>query len=216
MKAYRCTEDNFLKDVAAHTVTVINDQADGHRRHIRCRKPNTLAMSFDILTWDDWLLINGDMGSWLFRRTTDMFTFFRMDASDFMHNANGLSINPGYWAEKLEAVDHSRPDSSETEYSEEKFKATVGECFNEAMKDGDWSKRQKRLIWEELKQEVLCAEHEFDAHQRAYNFECEGFRLQDFWEHSLREYKYRYIWCLYAIVWTIAQYDTMKGAENGQ
>ena len=43
--------------------------------------------------------------------------------------------------------------------------------------------------------------------QAAVNFEHAGYRLSDFWEVNLYQYTYHFVWCCYAIVWGIHQYD---------
>lgn len=43
------SEEEFLSDVASHSMRVLHD--DGTIRHLRFSRPDTRAMSFDILTW---------------------------------------------------------------------------------------------------------------------------------------------------------------------
>ena len=85
-----CTHDIFIQSVARHELTVALDIA-GYT-HLRLRRPDTMTMWFDIVAWPGALVINGDMGCYVFSRTQDMFAFFRGD--------NGR-INPHYWSEKL-------------------------------------------------------------------------------------------------------------------
>jgi hypothetical protein len=36
----------------------------------------------------------------------------------------------------------------------------------------------------------------------------------DFFEHSLEDYTFHYIWCCYALVWGIRQYDAAQSANS--
>ena len=99
----QCTEAQFLKDVSGHQMRVIRD--DGKHRHVRFEKPGSSCMHFELITWPGYLAYVGDMGSYVFSRLPDMFQFFRMGDGDLNHNERGLSINPSYWAGKIEAAD---------------------------------------------------------------------------------------------------------------
>lgn len=76
---YECTEERFLKDVAKHEMTVIRD--DGINRHLRFKNPNDSSYWFDLITWPGTLCIDGDCGTYVFKRTPDMFQFFRTDST---------------------------------------------------------------------------------------------------------------------------------------
>jgi len=43
------TEANFFKDVDRHVIEIIRD--DGVNRHVRFRRPGTMCMHFDLITW---------------------------------------------------------------------------------------------------------------------------------------------------------------------
>lgn len=88
------SHESFMRDVATHEMTVFRD--DGLYRHIRFRRPNTMRTHFDLITYPGYLCYSGDMGTYVFSRLDDMFEFFRTDRD----------INPGYWSEKLQAVDN--------------------------------------------------------------------------------------------------------------
>lgn len=38
----------------------------------------------------------------------------------------------------------------------------------------------------------------------------DAFNFQDVWEIDIKTYGYHFIWCLYAIAWSIQQYDASK------
>ena len=83
------TEEQFLKDVAAHKMSALELDVGIHR-HLRFIQPATNNMWFDIVTWPGSLTIHGDMGTWSFSRLPDMFNFFR-----------GNRINASSWSEKI-------------------------------------------------------------------------------------------------------------------
>lgn len=86
--------ETFTKDISTHAMTVL--LYNGLYRHAKFKKPtDSWHHWFEIITWPGCLTINGDMGTWTFSRIEDMFSFFRC--------RNGLSINPAYWAEKLQS-----------------------------------------------------------------------------------------------------------------
>ena len=208
------TEKDFLGDVAEHAMTVIRD--DELHRHIRFRKPGTLCMSFDLITWPGHLCYTGDMGTYVFQRLEDMFQFFR--EYRVYSNSRGntrLAINPSYWGEKLESID--RADGYKN-WSMERFQEAVKDCFD-SFTEG-WEDTEKSAdLWEQIEQDVLRAEDQYEAVEAIRSFtttitDRDVFR--DFWEHTFDEYSYRFIWCCYALAWGIKQYDAMKMASAGE
>lgn len=212
MSNNKCTEDMFLSDVKDHVMTVIRD--DGVNRHIRFKEPGTIHFSFDLITWPGHLCVTGDCGSYLFQRLEDMFDFFRMDEDDFNRRADRkLNINPHYWMEKVLA--EGRNDSC-TEYSPERFKSVITEWFESHFEDCQ-DEEKKSKCWDEIETDVLpyADEHEAYARQAANDFRSEcGFAFNDFWETDLQTYTFRYIWCLYSIVWGISKYDEAASLEK--
>jgi molybdopterin converting factor small subunit len=201
-----CTEERFLNDVSTHEMHIIKD--DGFYRHIRFKKPESIHFSFDLITWPGHLCFTGDMQTFIFSRLDDMFCFFRIDKKDFNYNKDGLSINPSYWAEKLLAAPFSGRTSGFEEFSEEKFKSTIKEIYDQyCHEEEDLSEEDKSNLWEEINENVLNAENEYDAHRFANDFSHGEFRLHDFWEHNLKDYTFHYIWACFAIVWGINKYD---------
>ncbi len=189
------TKKEFLAHVAKHEMTIEMD--NGINRHIRFANPETINQSFQLTTWRDHLCFSGDMGTFVFSRVEDMFRFFRRDE---------LSINTGYWHEKLHAVDRS---AGSLKYSQEVFEETIKEHFEDWVSDEEISKKVKAEAWEEVKDEIICkSEFECEARHTVDDFVSNyGFEITDFWEECLNEYTPRFIWCLYAIVWGIQQYD---------
>lgn len=204
-----CTEDRFLSDVKDHKITIVKD--DGVHRFIRFKRPNTNSYWFDINTWPGFLCISGDMGTYVFSRLDDMFEFFRMDDGDFNKKRNALlNINPSYWGEKLESVCCR---GGHTEFDPAEFLSRVKDHFE----NSDVSDDLKSVLWNEIEEHVLFySEVEYEAYNAIHQFsftsdDGEKFQFVDFFDSGPTEiYTFHYIWCLYAIVWGISQYDLAK------
>ena len=217
----------FEGDTENHTMEILQDA--GLYRHLKFTDNGSQCYRFDIHTWPGTLCIDGDMGTYVFSRLPDMFEFFRMKDGDW--NKKHV-INPGYWGEKLQAVDNSRGrNNSYEEFSEELFKENVkGEydTFCEGYADDDEEdvteayaeetqsrKQQLEALWEEIDDVVLPASYdgEIRAYDAAMEFRWESddgelkFDMCDFWDHSCTDYTFHYIWILYAMVWGIGEYD---------
>jgi hypothetical protein len=209
-----CTEESFLNDVREHKLTVI--YADGVHRHIRLQKPGTMCMHFDLITWPDYLCYTGDMGTYVFRRLHDMFEFFRTDKKSSYLASKGLTldINPGYWGEKLQAVD--RCDGYK-EWSAEKFKANLRECFHDWVKDRDMTTEQVTNAWEDVESNIICHLDDGgkeDAYRKAMDYKTPDNKtpFRDFYEWDSDVYSHRFMWCCYALAWGIQRYDESRGA----
>ncbi|CAN0155009.1 unnamed protein product [Ectocarpus sp. 12 AP-2014] len=194
--------ERFQETIGEHQLNVIHD--DGPHRHLRCAAPGTSTRYFNITTWPGFLCISGDMGCYVFQRVEDMFRFFRNDE---------LGINPGYWAEKLQAGPSIAPDEITKEWLPEKFRSQISEWFNDATED--WSEEDKAEAWEIVTEEVLIEETEGEqaSIRAALDFRFNDKELfQDFWEVDCKKWKGHYLWCCHAIVWAIQQYDAQKVA----
>ena len=200
------TIEQFNHDIRDHKLTVLFDQ--GVYRHLRLCRPGTSCYLFDIITAPGILIYTGDMGGFTFRRLADMFEFFRGDHG---------SINPSYWSEKVEAADKG---SGIKEFSEDKFNAAVKEHLVGWIKRNAsrTNRKERRELWDAGREEVIGA----DGDPGAYRKQCAAndfshrvnsqlnFYFQDFWETTVDEYTFRFIWCCRAIVWAINQYDARK------
>lgn len=219
-----CTEERFLRDVAEHAMTVIRD--DGVIRHIRFAKPGTGCMHFDLITWPGILCYTGDMGTYVFQRTTDMFEFFRHDRAYNQSRGRKLSINLGYWTEKLIAIDGSRHGGKVKEFDDEKFKRVINkyrvDWMRAAKERGTLDKDGRRELWEAVEDEVIGVldDGEDRAQYAAYDFnhtapsdaQRRGWQFDDLFEHDFTEYTHSIIWCCYALAWGIEKYDQSKVA----
>ena len=205
---YECSEDRFLKDCANHEMTVLRD--DGVNRHLRFKKPGSGAYWFDLITWPGALCIDGDCGTYVFKRLTDMFEFFRTDRTYMTKDGSKLAINPSYWGEKLASIGKN-----------EKYEEFDSDAFDLIIKEyvADWCKEhrdtttahERRDLWDEVMDQVVNS----DDHRKegnAYDFssrvnEEENFYFQDLFEHNFNRYTFHFIWCCYAIAWGVLQYD---------
>lgn len=218
---HECTEERFLGDVARHEMTIIRD--DGVSRHIRFKRPDTICMHFDLITWPGYLCYTGDMGTYVFQRLTDMFEFFRADAA--RRNPEKLHINLGYWTEKLVSIDGNRHGGKVKEFDGEKFRRAINKYrvgwMRSAKESSLLDKDGRRELWEAVDDDVL--RHTEDGGHRAelaaYDFcygshanpkKPYGWQFTDFFENDLTEYTHSIVWCCYALAWGIKQYDASK------
>ena len=191
------TKEDFLRCVRLHHMKVLHD--DGIYRHLRFASIGAHSWNqwFEIITWPGKLTLSGDMGTWVFARVEDMFQFFRGDE---------LTINPDYWTEKLEAVD--RVSRGVRVFNGETFRNALVESL-----DGyDLTAEERELIKSDLKS-IEFSNHEHSVRSDIEDFRSGNageFRFTDTWEISGEEWVGRYLWCLYAIVWGIQQYDEAK------
>ncbi|TFW15916.1 hypothetical protein [Duganella callida] len=205
---HECTEARFLRDVDDHKMIVIRDE--GANRHVRFKQPNSSNMYFDLITWPGYLCYTGDMGTYVFQRTEDMFAFFRTDR---LHQRPGdarLAVNRSYWGEKLEAIGKN---DGYREFSSDKFKQQVMQYVERCGLTG----KLGHGLREELESEVLA--HADDGADEAYravrDFVWDGRAVfNDFWEVDCEEYTFRFLWCCYALAWGIEQYDKVKQAAE--
>lgn len=183
--------------VENHEMTVLKD--DGMYRHIRFQTPGSSIFWFDLVTWPGNLVITGDVHSFQFARTEDMFEFF------MVHTGSRGGINPGYWAEKI------RGDNPAISFCEEKFKRQVVEYFM----DNRHAYTDKVRLWKTLREDVLDNAYSYslaDARHILYNFDYrdwrtdETFEFSDVWEWDLTDYDHHYLMACHAIVWGIQQY----------
>jgi len=197
--SYVLNEESFLKDVADHQMVVIKN--DGVNRHIRFKRPDTLCMHFDLVTWPGVLCYTGDMGTFVFSRLEDMFQFFRRSDDSYR-------IDKRYWAEKLLAADR---DGFE-KYSPDLFRARI----NDWLQDCDIDDETRDRIEDEVLSEA--DDNDYVAYRAAMEFNAgtddePRYIFQDFFEVSTKEYTHRFTWCCYALAWGIQQYD-MHMAEQ--
>lgn len=218
---HECTEERFLKDAATHEMTILKD--DGIYRHIRFKRPDSSSYRFDLITWPGFLCYCGDMGTYVFSRLPDMFEFFRTDR----RSGARLGINPGYWAEKVQADSRNR-NGTEC-FSEDRFREALKNDFDSFFEsyepDDDAPDEEKKAFaeskenaWEAVESEILSVDSlEHEGIGAAMNFSCEGpasrrLQFEDFYDHHFTELTFHFMWCCYALAWGIAAYDKAKEA----
>lgn len=196
------TVEQFQRDVANHKMTMTVRLDAGLYRHLafRTEGPNSWNLWFELVTWPNAIIIRGDMGSWSFSRVEDMFRFFR--------NSKELEINPHYWEEKCESVD-TRTGPCKV-FDSDYYRECILESLDNYDLEGDKHAATREALQQALRETDDDQRSIYDA---ACGFEYEDFRLSDPWEIGGRVYSYHFLWCLYAIVWGIQQYDAMKAAE---
>lgn len=205
-----CDQQRFERDVADHVMTIHRD--DGVGRHITFKKSGTSCYWFEILTWPGALCIRGDCGTYVFSRLTDMFEFFRTDRGK---DPEKLYINPGYWCEKLQAVDcNGYGDGRAREFDPERFKDRVKERFDEYFESYEISDEKRASLWRDIEWSVLDKAHdgEYRAFDALNDFHDEQFPslFQDCWGWNCKEYSFHFMWNIYAIAWAIKKYDAAK------
>ena len=215
----RDTLSQFVRDVCNHQMTILKD--DGVYRHIRFQQPGTTCYYFDLITWPGYLTICGDMGTWTFSRTHDMFDFFAR---------NTLEINTYYWSEKLEAgAGCSARELIAKSYDHDEFCSSLKELLSTYFEDDenepdvDWNDEDdepdsdKSRIREIVRE--LCRE-DFNNDVLAYNavYEADWPGCVDTWELcadiSYKTYTSHFQWILFAIVWGISRYRAAPMIEK--
>lgn len=197
-------KQRFQNDILNHVMTIKHD--DGVFREIEFGVPGEGNLRFRLVTWGWHLCVNGDMGTYVFCRTEDMFSFFRQ-------NSDELKINPGYWSEKVVSSDRSGVE----EFSGRKTAEGLRETVEDFIKDNELSEANAVLLREDFECFVI---DDFEDDERGmidaangYEWNSDSgdcFSFSDVWEYVSKEYTYRFLWNLYAIVWGIQQYDKLK------
>lgn len=211
--AREITQDEFLKDVQNHVMTLVHD--DGLHRHLVFRQPEPSSWLhwFEVVTWPGALCIRGYCGTYVFSRLPDMFKFFRHDCPN-----GGLYINDGYWAEKLIASEsRGRHADGVMRFDPDEFRDAVNRHYVDHVRHNmRGMPDERKALREALEYDVLSSadDGEHAAMRAACDFEHDGFQLTDFWEVDCHKYTVQFIWSLYAISWAIKQYDAREPAKS--
>lgn len=216
------TKEVLLKDVANHVMSVKLDQ--GVYRHLEFRQADgSWNHGFHIVTTPHRLMITGDMGTWVFARIPDMFNFFR--------SPDG-AINRQSWAEKLQNGTHGTSKEAKV-YDGDAYKARLLDSLD----NYDLTDDHKAIVVEALGELDFNDEHLIMSQINDFEVDLEGeepyistrelvkqpladrrtrekFTFQDVWEIDMTAYSYHFVWCLYAIVWGINQYDSVLAGKQ--
>lgn len=193
-------QDRFAATTTQHAMTILRD--DGVYRHLRFAPGGQLAAYwYDLVTWPKHLVITGDMGTFMFARQHDMFTWFRQD----------LAVNAGYWAEKLQA-------GEAFQWSEDQF----AEWVAEQVAAGKEAKPELEWDWIDAEIDacvmppVVCSQHDAVAAIQDWNDWKEslcGFRFETD-DCDWDDFRSDYLWCCHAIKTGIARYDAWNGQSE--
>lgn len=207
--------ERFAHDTRDHVLTILRD--DGAYRHLRVGRPGSGCYHYELVTWPGYLAYVGDMGAFTFKRTEDMFAFFREE--------NGsASISPDYWSEKVETKGEGNK-----KFDADYFRKVVNDYrrkwVKESARDCSLDKAQRRELWEAVDEEVLrfLDDGDEDGARRAANDFCWTFTrrrrpdvcfaFDDLWEHNFERHTDRFLWACHAIVHGISLYDKAKAAK---
>lgn len=198
---------DFLRDVATHELTIIRNE--GLYRHLRFSRPGSSCMYFDLITWPGHLCYTGDMGTYVFQRIEDMLEFFRRETK-----GDELPINPGYWSEKVIAVDGGRSAGSVFEYDHDRYLAVVNEYLSDWLEglDDDASAELREAVQDDVLQ-WADSHDEHGNYNRAYEFSATvngcKYQFTDLFERNFRRFTPRFLWCCRALVWGIEAWDAV-------
>ena len=194
----------FNKWVADGTQAMNVLHEHGVYRHLRFKKPDRGEYWFDLITWPGNLTITGDMGTYTFARTEDMFTFFTGH------------INTGYWAEKEQA----RGRSGLKEHDGDEFKRWIVQDFWDTSRDMENSEAKE--WWDAIRDNVFARYTSHDTNFREGCMEAideiisdgaPSRHYEDMWELEWDKYPWHLELCMAAIVTGIRTYNAVKKAE---
>lgn len=196
------------QETAGHElVEIVIDQ--GVHRHLRFRGDGSFYW-FDLITWPGVLVIDGDCGTFVFRRTNDMFEWFACDGMD--------RINPSYWAQKLQAPVGTQ---GVREFSREAYVHGVREYFDEYITNADDyeidGEKLRQAVEEELINGLDYDDH-IEAHTRLRDWSgAEGIHIE--WGDGGPEtddWDWQYLWCCWAILRGITLYREHPGSAANE
>jgi hypothetical protein len=176
---------NDLKD---HQITQLLDS--GPYRHWRCRKPGTIVLGFDVITWPGFICITGDMGEFLFSRTYDMLEFCRRSCKSY-----------GYMHEKLQAVDVR---TGAEEFRREAFEDALRDRLRgelENYKEGFVSREDVEVVRDKIAEVREASEYGMGGERESIQAMYES----ELWDSgdlpSCQSFTFHFMWILHAIQW---------------
>lgn len=196
--------ERFARETEHHKLTIPHE--DGLYRHLRFTpdpppgEPRHSMYWFDLITVPGALIFQGDGESFVFRRTEDMFEFFRSPAG---------RINAHYWSEKL-----TNGRRSVQTYSREVFEQHVAEALADAEErwpgvTAGWKLHADDPFGDDLDDEESARRALAEFRYIAAGHD-DTFEFTDTWEWDLRDYDWWFLWACHAIVAGVEQYDAAK------
>lgn len=185
----------FNGEVADHTMTVLHDTSpESPYRHVRFSAPGTGIWRFDLVTWPGHLTICGDLETFTFQRTHDMFGFF----------TTSHDINPSYWGEKVVAGE------VKARFSAEAYEAVLRAEMDEL---DDHPEADQIAIRAAVESDLLADAPMYleEAHEVLNLFAVdlpsgETFKFHDTYEWELGGYDHHFLLACHAIRYGITTY----------
>jgi len=192
-----------------YTVTIESDNG------AECRSifvsTGCITGHFRIVTAPGVLLIDGDYGTFVFKRLRDMFEFF---------GGRPGHVNLDYWCEKLVAGEGLAfcSDTFLESIKSEIEQWAEGRSYASTVAD-EVFQTFKSHLGDEVNDQSICFERYYKfTESNVWDWddmspEAQTFAFSPPFEGSCNAYTFRFIWCCYAIQWTIDQYRKMAAAK---
>ncbi|MBG6246725.1 hypothetical protein CS369_22090 [Candidatus Symbiopectobacterium sp. 'North America'] len=205
MKTIDEVKVRFLDNVSGHLMTIHRD--DGLYRHVQFSRPGTNCYRFDLITWPGYLCVTGDVGCWTFSRIADMFEFF---ACNF-----DRGINPGYWAEKLQAGAGCSYQKLCFEWDHGAFMTALREWHENWLDEGQ-NEDDKESAEDSIGVIKMNSEDAHSAWRALEDADLPGIDIYDFADHRFETHTTHYLWICHAIVWGIQRYNASKQSAQAE
>lgn len=206
------TVDRFSQSVVNHKAEVLLDV--GFHRHVRCAAPGDSNMWFEVISWPGRLVVSGDMGTYLFARSVDMFALFRSKVLG--------AIDCRYVVEKCEAADCRFGTHA---FSDARLRTCIDDLIEIRTEEFSLSDADVERIRYEMRDvfpdgwfsDYLEEDRSFEAKRRLneFSFETRTGKTVCFGEYAeqdLTEITSRFQWIVLAACWAVREYDATKTA----
>lgn len=120
----------------------------------------------------------------------DMGCYVFARIQDMFQFFRGDGINGSYWAEKVQAADKC---DGLREFDEDSAR--------------EWVERQTKESGEEID---IDSVNYYDEIRDFIDSLPRHDAFADAWDNSFERYTFRYLWCCFAIVWAVREYDRLK------
>lgn len=184
---------NFTEQTTEHDMYVLRN--DSPYRHLRFAKEDTISYWFEIVTFPNVLIFNGDYGCYVFSRITDMFEFFRNQAP-----------HPEYWSSKLIG------QQQVTTFSGSHVREYLAREFREYLRANErhWSPDECQNYIDEFEDEIINNCHEENDFNNIGFKELESGFVFDPAVFNPKIFTMQFLWACFAIPWAIKKYDNYR------
>lgn len=164
-------------------------------RHLSCSNGGSWHQRFDVVSYPGHLVFSGDMGSFIFRRETDMFAWFHSATIEWLsadyvgqkvQAGQGKEFSPGVFREVVNTI---RDDWAECGYDDQ-YPEEFAEAFDE---DG-----YAHITFKE------------ETHEFLRGLSVGPHEKTEWYEYDLDGYTFQFIWALRAMRWAISTYYEMR------